>query len=151
MPAGGIETSTRTARVAGFDGGVREVEIPLVAAPFGGESTLFELLNQPDLRFLACRGEGENLWLNLEWIAWVELAQPDAEVAFHVAAGARRLAATVELVTGETLTGEVVFLPATPAGGLAELLAGGERFLLVGDDEGLRLVHRAAIARLRSG
>ncbi|MFN7942774.1 MAG: hypothetical protein U0X73_14395 [Thermoanaerobaculia bacterium] len=151
MPGGGIETSTRSARVAGFDGGVREVEIPLVAAPFGAEPTLFEFLNQPELRFLACRGEGENLWLNLDWIAWVELAQPDSEVAFHVAAGARRLAATVELVTGETLAGEVVFVPSAPAGGISELLAGSDRFLLVGNDEGLRLVHRAAIARLRSG
>ena len=117
----------------------------------GDAETLGGRLNDPRAPFLPFRAGDRLELVHLEWVAYVETAASLPEVELRREIGARRARVELELVTGERLAGEFVYV--LPAGGsrISDLLnGGGERFLLLVDGETTRYVQRRALVRVWS-
>lgn len=117
-----------------------------------GAETLLDRLNHPAERFLPCRigGLDDGELLSLEQVAYVVPAEPAPELESMTELGAHRELTRLELVTGEVLEGELVYLAPAQRRRLSDLFNyPTEPFLLMIVDDGHRYVHRDAVVRVR--
>lgn len=147
-----LEVCRRPARLAGFDGSAAEALLFLRAAsPRGPRSeTVLERLNDLDGDFLPCELDGEMVLVNLSWIAYVEVdtGPGDEQTAER---GLRRAPVAIDLVSGETLDGELVYVAHPGRARVSDVLnAASERFVRLAAPGCERYVRRAAILRARS-
>lgn len=116
-----------------------------------GPETLGDRLNHPDGRFLPCECNGRVELFNRGRVAYVEHAGELPETARLDEVGAERVAAEIVLVSGETLTGELLYLLPHERRRVSDLFNRSERsFLLLTGAETTRYVNREAILRVRS-
>ena len=138
-------------RLVALDGTAMDGEIFLQAAAYEADrlETLSAKLSDQRLRFLPV-GDGHRVRLvRSRWIAYLEVAGAPGEIAELEAVGARREPVEMELVTGETLRGDLIFLPPSGNNGVFDLLnAPGDRFLILVDAERTRYVQREALTRV---
>lgn len=142
----------RAARLFGFDGSSANAQLYLRDATARGPSpeTVAERLNALDGEFLPCEIGGETALVNLEWIAYVE-CPAGAEPARPEDAACRRAPVDLELVTGETLAGDLVFVARPGRARVSDLLnSTSDRFLHLVTAGVDRYVRRGAILRVRS-
>jgi hypothetical protein len=112
--------------------------------------TLAARLDHPEARFLPCEIEGQRQLLNLDAVTYLELGGTLPEVEEMRAVGASSCAVELDLASGETLRGELLYEAPAGAHRLSDLLnapSGG--FLLLTGDGLTRFVNRRAILRAR--
>jgi hypothetical protein len=139
----------RQVRLVGFDGSSAEATLYLrsPSARDARSETLLERLNALDGEFLPCESEGEMTLVNLAWIAYVE-TDPEAGAAEDP--GVRRAPAELELVTGESLAGELVYAAQPGRARVSDVLnSASDRFVRL-DGALERYVRRGAVLRVRS-
>ncbi|MCB1007773.1 MAG: hypothetical protein KDB94_02655 [Acidobacteria bacterium] len=140
----------RPARLAGFDGDSAQAILFLRSPSARGprDETVLERLNALDGEFLPCEIDGRVSLVNLSWIAYVEI---DAEGDAPELPGIRRARAELDLISGECLSGELVYVARPGRARVSDLLnAAGERFLHLAASGVDRFVRREAILRVRS-
>jgi len=140
----------RPARLAGFDGDSALAVLFLRGASARGPrgETVLERLNAFDGEFLPCEIDGRVSLVNLSWIAYVEI---DAAGDGPEPPGVRRAPAELELVSGERLAGELVYVARPGRARVSDLLnAAGDRFIRLAAPGVDRFVRRDAIRRVRS-
>jgi len=140
----------RPARLKGFDGDSARAVLFLRAASARGprEETVLERLNALDGDFLPCEIDGGVALVNLSWIAYVEVDAPAAE---EDEPGLRRAPATLDLVSGERLAGDLVYVARPGRARVSDILnAAGDRFVRFASPGLERFVRRDAILRVRS-
>jgi len=140
----------RPARLAGFDGDSAQAVLFLRAASARGPraETVLERLNALDGDFLPCEIDGGVALVNLSWVAYVEIDASDAEDA---ESGIRRARAELDLVSGERLSGELVYAARPGRARVSDILnAAGDRFVRLAAPGVERFVRRDAILRVRS-
>jgi hypothetical protein len=139
----------RAVRLVGFDGSSAEATLFLRATSARGprEESLHERLNALDGEFLACESGDQIALINLAWIAYVECA---AEPGEEAEPAMRRTRAELDLVTGESLAGELVYSARPGRARVSDLLnSTSDRFVRL-DGDFQRYVRRGAILRVRS-
>lgn len=153
MPHLALAVERRVVRLAGYDGSSSQALVALAAssARVAGPETLLERLNDPRTRFLPCEIDGETSLVNLDWIAYLETtgtSAPDLLAADRRGAAAARV--ELDLVSGESLEGELRFDPAPGRERALDALGrGSERFLLLATTPNLVYVNTAAVLRVR--
>jgi hypothetical protein len=117
---------------------------------FGAE-TLGERLQGGETLFLPCSVGGRVELVNLDQVAYLDCPPDLPEVADLDEMAAFRAAATLELVNGERLSGDLRYrLPATGCR-ISDLLnVAAERFLLLTTGDRCFYVNRRAILRVRT-
>lgn len=115
-----------------------------------GAETLLDRLNHPQERFLPCRvGDREEL-VHLDQLAMIEQDTEPPELAALDELNALREETEMELVTGQTLRGELVYLAPSQRSRISDLLNHPtDRFLLTHTGGVYRYVHRGAVVRVR--
>lgn len=152
MPELALAVERREIRLVGFDGSASQAVVALAAtgALGAGPETLFERLNAPRARFLPCEIDGETALINLDWIAYVEIPGDVRERAAGERRGAVRAAVSVDLVSGETLDGEVQFEPEPGRERVLDAFTRGRRpFLPLLGEGRVRYLRRSAVLRVR--
>ncbi len=140
----------RPARLAGFDGSSADAVLFLRAASARGPrgETVHERLNALDGDFLPCEMDGEVALVNLSWIAYVEVATTAGD---GDEPGTRRARVELDLVSGERIAGELVFVARPGRARVSDLLnAASDRFVRLAAPGTERHVRRSAILRVRS-
>jgi len=126
------------AQAAGLDGMGVEVE------------TLADRLNDRSTSFLPAEVEGETEMLHLPWIRYVELDPGLLEIEKLDQLGAMRERVTIRLVSGDELSGEVIYILPPERRRLSDLLNAQDwRFLLLAGDDKAYYVNRDAVASVR--
>lgn len=121
------------------------------AADLGGRLQTISGRLAEGARFLPLSVDGKVELVRADWIAYLEVAGATAEIVELEEIGASRAAAELELVTGETLGGDLLYL--LPPGGnrVSDLLnAPAPDFLLLAGGGVTRYVRRDALARVRT-
>ena len=154
MPVLQLPVERRTVRLSGFDGSEADAIVALQAASASGTGaeTLLERLNSATGLFLPCEIEGQVSLVHLAWIAYLETAREPREIERLERSGARRGRVEADLISGETVAGELLFQPLPGRERVLDALSteGEPFFLLLGADRA-RYVHRAAVLRVRGG
>jgi hypothetical protein len=147
-----VHVQRRAVRMVAFDGKAAEGELFLQAfGPFGGGQTLVERLNDPAAVFLPFLARGGLELVNLSWVAYFEVAELTPELQLRLEVGACRERAELELASGETLRGELVYERPPESRRISDLLnSPEERFLLMVAGQRTLYVHRHALVRARS-
>lgn len=127
------------------------VTVDFFLRPVGARSeTLGERLNEPGVAFVPVSVRGHAELLQLADIAYAETSDRLPELAELEALGARRRTVLIRLVSGEMLSGELIYVAPPERSRILDLLnADGARFLLMVEGARTRYVQRAAIARVR--
>jgi hypothetical protein len=139
-----------TARLVGFDGSSATATLFLRgSSPRGPRpESVAERLNSLDGEFLPCEVDGEISIVNLAWIAYVECPTQEPVPAEP---GLRRAPAELDLITGETLAGQLTYVARPGRARVSDLLnSASDRFLLLASPGLERHVRRTAILRVRS-
>lgn len=117
----------------------------------GGPETLEDRLNEPNTHFLPFEIQGEVALIHLHRLAYVEFAGRLPEVEEKERVGACRQAVELDLVFGETLSGELLYeLPPGKSRVLDLLNTPAERFLLLVNEGLTRYVNREGLIRVRT-
>lgn len=147
-----LAVERREVRLVGYDGSASRAVIALALAgpQGGGPESLLERLNAPRAEFLPCEIEGEMALINLGWIAYLEVARDAVDTAARERRGALRAPVSVDLVSGETLDGEIQFEPAPGRERVLDAFTrGAGQFLpLLGEDR-VRYLRKSAVLRVR--
>ena len=106
-------------------------------------------LNNPDTAFLPCEANDESRLLQVDRIAYVAFADGVSDGALDGESGAARTELTVQLVTGESLQGTLVYHPKSGDRASDVLNSGADRFLLLLTDLGVTYVNHRAIEQIR--
>jgi len=115
-----------------------------------GAETLLDRLNHPSERFLPCRVGGREELIHLAHVAMIELEGEAPEIARLNELNARHVPVELDLVTGQTLRGEVVYLAPSQRSRVSDLLNHPtDKFLLMTTGEISRYVHRDSVVRAR--
>jgi hypothetical protein len=115
-----------------------------------GSETLLDRLNHPRERFLPCRVGGRDELLHLDQLAMIEQDDPPPELTALDELNAFHEGMEMELVTGQTLRGELVYLAPSGRSRISDLLNHPtDRFLLTITGEVYRYVHLGAVVRVR--
>jgi hypothetical protein len=116
----------------------------------GRTETIGARLGAEGARFLPLASEGRVQLVRTNWIAYLEVAGTPPEIAELDELGANRATVALELVTGETLCGDLLYLPPAGTSRISDLLnAPGPRFLLLVVGGLTRYVQRDALARVQ--
>lgn len=138
-------------RLVTLDGKETRGEIFLQAAAYqaDGLETIGGKLGAEGAHFMAF-GDGTRVeQVGLHWIAYVEVAGLPGEVTTLEEIGACRAAVALELVTGETLRGDLLYLLPPGSSNVADLLNDpAARFLVLVDGDRTRYVQRRALTRV---
>jgi hypothetical protein len=147
-----VQVQRQTVRMVAFDGKTAEGEIYLQSfGPSGAAQTLWEKLNDPGAVFIPFQSDGKVDLVHLYWVAYFEVAGLAPEVALRLEVGAVRERAELELVSGETVRGELIYARPPESRRISDLLnSPGERFLLLVDGDRTRYLHRHALVRVRA-
>lgn len=106
-------------------------------------------LNDPKTAFLPCEAGDESRLLQVDRIAYVAFEDGVSDGALDGEAGASRTELTLDLVTGETLRGTLIY-HGKPGDRASDFLnSGADRFLLVMTDLGVTYVNRRAVEQVR--
>jgi hypothetical protein len=138
----------RAVRLVGIDGSSAPALLFLRATTARGprEETLQERLNALDGEFLPCESDAQFSLVNLAWIAYVECVDRNL---YEPELGLRRAAAELDLVPGETLAGELVYVARPGRARASDILnSASDRFVRF-DGRAERYVRRGAILRVR--
>lgn len=115
-----------------------------------GAETLLDRLNHPQDRFLPCQVGGREELLHLDQLAMIEQDTEPPELAHLDELNAFHGGMEMELVTGQVLRGEIVYLAPSERSRISDLLNHPtDRFLLTITGTVYRYVHRGAIVRVR--
>lgn len=115
-----------------------------------GAETLLDRLNHPHERFLPCRVGGRDELLHLDQMAMIEQDNAPPELSALDELNAYHEEMEMELVTGQILRGELVYLAPSERSRISDLLNHPtDRFLLTVTGAVYRYVHRGAIVRVR--
>lgn len=147
-----LAVERREVRLVGYDGSASRAVITLArtGSRGAGPETLLERLNAPRADFLPCEIEGEMALINLSWIAYLEVAGDALDSAARERRGARRAPVSVDLVSGETLEGEIQFEPAPGRERVLDALTGGDGpFVPLLGESGVRYLRKSAVLRAR--
>lgn len=147
-----IEVARESVRVVTRGGAkfLAEVYVHQASDLHPGTETLLDRLNHPHERFLPCRVGGRKELLHLAQIAMIEQDAKPPELEALDDLGAQHEAAEVELVTGQVLRGDLVYLAPAERRRISDLLnQPKDTFLLMTIGETTRYVHRGAIVRVR--
>jgi len=147
-----VHVQRQAVRMVTFDGKAADGDLYLQAfGPSGRAQTLCERLNDPAALFVPFQGRGGLELAHLHWVAYFEVAGLAPEVQQRLDVGACREKVELELVSGETLRGELVYERPPESRRISDLLnAPEERFLLLVAAERTLYVHRQALLRARS-
>lgn len=147
-----IEVAREPVRVVTRAGNkfLAEAYVHRASALHPGAETLLDRLNHPQERFLPCRVGGREELIHLEQVAMIEQDREPPEMIALRELGAHPEAVEIDLVTGHTLRGEVIYLAPAGRSRISDLLNHPtDTFLLMITGEMIRLVHRGAILRVR--
>lgn len=147
-----IEVGREPVRVVTRGGAkfLAEVFVHRVSDLHPGAETLLDRLNHPQERFLPCRVAGREELLHLPQIAMIEQDGEAPELQALEELDALHVNAEVELVTGQILRGELVYLAPSQRSRISDLLNHPtDAFVLMTTGEMCRYVHRGAIVRVR--
>jgi hypothetical protein len=143
-----VAIQRRKARLVGCDGSGAEVVLFLHSSSSRGPrpETVLERLNALEGEFLPCELQGSVVLINLLWVAYVEAAAEPLETQD----GEKRIGIGLDLVSGESFQGELVYVPRPGRARVSDLLnSSSERFLKVLlSPSTVRYVRREAILRV---
>ena len=106
-------------------------------------------LNDPKTAFLPCEANDESRLLQVDRVAYVAFEDGVSDGALDGEAGASRTDLTLDLVTGKTLRGTLIY-HGKPGDRASDFLnSGADRFLLVLTDLGVAYVNLRAIEQIR--
>ena len=129
------------------------VEVVFFLRPTGAQGrsteTLGDRLAEPGARFIPVEIDERINFLNVATIAYVEHFGELSEMAKFAELGAWREPVEITLVSGEELTGDLVYLLPPERRRVSDLLNEEGRFVLLVEDALVRYVNRDAIARVR--
>ena len=121
------------------------------AADSGGRLQTISARLAEGARFLPLSVAGKVELVRADWIAYLEVAGATPEIAELEEIGASRAAVELELVTGETLGGDLLYLLPPGSNRVSDLLnAPAPHFLLLAAEGLTRYVRRDALARVRT-
>ena len=116
----------------------------------GRTETIGARLGAEGACFLPLAHEGRVQLIRTNWIAYLEVAGTPPEIAELEEIGANRATVALELVTGETLCGDLLYLPPPGTNRVSDVLnATGPKFLLLVVGGLTRYVQRDALARVQ--
>ncbi len=144
-----VAVQRRNARLVSCDGSEEQVELFLHSTSSRGPrpETVLERLNALEGEFLPCEVQGRVVLFNLLWIAYVECP---SEVRPDLGESEKRLKVEFDLVSGETLHGELPYVARPGRARVSDLLnSTGDRFLRLVTGSMDRYVRREAILRVR--
>jgi|GEM_PF-938577 len=147
-----IEVARQPVRVVTRGGAkfLAEVFVHRASDLHPGAETLLDRLNHPQERFLPCRVAGRDELIHLAQLAMIEQDGQIPELQALDDLGALHEPAEVELVTGQTLRGDIVYLAPSQRSRISDLLNHPtDTFVLMITGEICRYVHRGAIVRVR--
>lgn len=146
-----IQVQRRQARMVSFDGKESSGELFLHATGvFGGAQTVLERLNDPATTFVPFRSATGLELVNLRWVAYFEMEGLAPEVEQRLEVGACRERVELELVSGGTLRGDVIYERPPESRRVSDLLnSPSERFVLLVTAERTFYVHLQAVVRAR--
>lgn len=148
-----VEVSRRPARIVDRSGSAVDAVFFLHGSAVHpeGHETLAERLNDSGVRFLPCEIEDGIVELvRLDWIAYVEIAGLPHELPDLDEMGAYRAPVGLDLVSGESFDGELVYLAPPSAARVSDLLNRDDpRFLTLLRRGRTLYVNRDAIFRVR--
>ncbi|HYN20728.1 MAG TPA: hypothetical protein VE078_07200 [Thermoanaerobaculia bacterium] len=114
-----------------------------------GTETIVDRLNDPNMSFVAFRGEQGVSLVQVDFIAAVRVPGRSPEVAFYESVGAVRFRAGVRLASGKRLIGDLIGMLPPDRSRLSDLLNGAtERFLLMVGDGCTYYLNRKAIQQV---
>jgi hypothetical protein len=146
-----LEVSGVVARVVPIHG--EPLEAVFFLRPTGAQGrtseTLGERLAEPGVRFIPTEIDGGISFLRLSSLAYVEHFGELTELARLAELGAWREPVEISLVSGERLSGDLVYLMPPDRRRVSDLLNDAGRFLLLVDDNYARYVNRDAIEQVR--
>lgn len=147
-----VEVERRAARLVDAGGSSREVVFFLhtVRKHDYRHESLADRLNDLDARFVPCEIDGRIELLQIDWIVYVEPRGRLPEFDRLVEEGAIRTLVEVDLVTGESLRGALLYEAPIDNDRVSDLLnTRADRFLALQGEGWSRLVRCGAITRLR--
>lgn len=116
----------------------------------GRTETVGARLAAEGAHFLPLAADGRVQLIRTNWIAYLEVAGTPPEIAELEEIGASRATVALELVTGETLCGDLLYLPPSGTNRVSDVLnAPGPKFLLLVVGGLTRYVQRDALARVQ--
>ncbi len=146
-----VDVKRRPARVVDRSGSALDIVVFLHGSstrPDGFEP-LIERLNAEDVAFLPCEIDGGVELLRLDWLAYVEIAGLPPELPDLEDMGAYREALNLDLVSGESFEGELVYLAPPTAARVSDVVNRPEpRFLTLLRRGRTVYLHRHAIYRV---
>lgn len=119
------------------------------ASPQREAETVGERLNEPDTQFLPFAAAGRVELVRLAALAFLEHPDELPEIARLRELGAAAEPVEIELMTGETLEGELLAMAPPDRRRLSDLLNQGETFLPLVSSGRTLYVNRDAMARVR--
>jgi len=106
-------------------------------------------LNDPKNSFLPCEADDESRLLQVDRIAFVAFAEGVSDGALDGEGAASRAELTLDLVTGKTIQGTLLY-DGKPGDRASDFLnSSADRFLLVLSDLGVTYINRRAIEQIR--
>lgn len=145
-----VAVKRQSARIVGCDGSASQVVLFLHSTSSRGPrpETVGERLNALEGEFLPCELDGGVVLLNLQWVAYVECPEGGCDES---AEGERKVRVELDLVSGETLSGELHFAARPGRARVSDLLnSSSERFVHLTAGAVHRYVRRESIVRVRT-